>query len=297
MQIAWIGLGKMGAPMAGRLQRAGHALAVYNRSRAKARPLVEQGARAADSPAAAAQGADVVFTMIADDAALETVTVGASGALGAMGAGSTLIDMSTVSPRVSRVVAQRAADRGAAYLRAPVSGSTQFAESGRLTIFASGPREAFEAATPLFQQLGQQVYYVGAGDEARVLKLVVNMLVGTTAAMVAEALALGEKSGLDWAQMIEIVQHSVVGSPLVGYKAKALTAREFPAAFSVDQIAKDYDLALGVARDVHAAVPVAAVSRQLFEGMRATGRGGMDFFAVLLLVEEMAGLRPGAPPV
>ncbi len=167
LHIAWIGLGKMGTAMAGRLRRAGYAIAVHNRTPAKAVPLVEQGARAADSPRGAASGADVVFTMIADDPALEAVTLGEGGALAGMRAGSILIDMSTVSPRASARVAEAAAEAGVAYLRAPVSGSTQFAEAGRLTIFASGPRPAFETATPPFQQLGQQVYYVGAAEEAR----------------------------------------------------------------------------------------------------------------------------------
>ncbi len=290
-RIGWIGLGKMGLPMARRILRAGYSLTAYNRTAEKARPLSELGGRILASPADVAAVSTVIFSMVADDAALEAVTLGPRGVFQTVAAGSTLIDMSTVSPGVSARVAEKAREKGVAYLRAPVSGSTQFAESGRLTIFASGPREAFEARTSLLQELGQKLYHVGPQEEARVLKLLINMMVGTTAVMVAEALTLGEKSGLDWTQMVEIVQQSAVGSPLIGYKAKSLTEKSFPPAFTVAQIAKDCDLALGVSRETNVPLPVTALIRQLYGGMLATGRGPSDFFSVLFLLEEMAGLR------
>ena len=290
-QVGWIGLGKMGSPMARRILQAGYPLTAYNRTAEKTRPLAELGGRILASPADVAAESTVIFSMVADDAALEAVTLGPRGVFQTVAAGSTLIDMSTVSPGASARVAEKAREKGIAYLRAPVSGSTQFAESGRLTILASGPREAFEACTPLLQQLGQKLYHVGREEEARVLKLLINMMVGTTAVMVAEALTLGEKSGLDWAQMIEIVQQSAVGSPLIGYKAKSLTEKSFPPAFTAAQIAKDCDLALGVGRETNVPLPVTALVRQLYGGMLATGRGPSDFFSVLLLLEEMAGLR------
>ncbi len=290
-RIGWIGLGKMGFPMARRILQAGYPLTAYNRTAEKARPLAELGGRILARPADVAAVSTVIFSMVADDAALEAVTLGPRGIFRTVAAGSTLIDMSTVSPGVSARVAEKAREKEVSYLRAPVSGSTQFAESGRLTIFASGPREAFEARTPLLQELGQKLYHVGRQEEARVLKLLINMMVGTTAVMVAEALTLGEKSGLDWAQMVEIVQQSAVGSPLIGYKAKSLTEKNFPPAFTAAQIAKDCDLALGVGKETHVPLPVTALIRQLYGGMLATGRGPSDFFSVLLLLEEMAGLR------
>jgi 3-hydroxyisobutyrate dehydrogenase len=291
LRLGWIGLGKMGRPMAQRLLQAGYHLAVFNRTADKARPLAEAGASVAASPAAVARQADIVFTMLADDGALEAVALGPEGALAGAGPAAVLIDMSTVSPGASRRVADAAQQAGAAYLRAPVSGSTQFAEAGRLTILVSGPRPAFDACTPLLERLGQTLYYLGAGEEARAMKLVINMLVATTAAMVGEALTLGEKNGLDWAQMIEILQHSAVGSPLIGYKAKSLTEKRFVPAFTAAQIAKDCDLAMGLGRESLVPLPVTALVRQLYNGMLASGRGSADFFSILFLLEEMAGLR------
>jgi 3-hydroxyisobutyrate dehydrogenase len=293
-RVGWIGLGKMGFPMARRLLQAGYPLSAYNRTTEKAWPLTELGARIAAWPEEVAAESSVIFSMVADDAALEAVTLGLHGFFQTAAPGSTLIDMSTVSPGVSARVAEKAREKGVAYLRAPVSGSTQFAEAGRLTILASGPREAFDARATLLQELGQKLYHVGPQEEARVLKLLINMMVGTTAVMVAEALTLGEKSGLDWAQMIEIVQQSAVGSPLIGYKAKSLAEKRFPPALTAAQIAKDFDLALGVGREVNVPLPVTALVRQLFGGMLATGHGQSDFFGVLHLLEEMAGLRTRA---
>jgi len=290
--VGWVGLGKMGLPMARRILQAGYPLSAYNRTADRARSLAEQGGRLLASPAEVAAVSGVTFSMIADDAALEAVALGPQGVFQTIAPGSTFVDMSTVSPGISARVAEKAREKSVAYLRAPVSGSTVFAESGRLTILASGPREAFDACAPLLQQLGQKLYHVGPGDEARVLKLLINMMVGTTAVMVAEALTLGEKNGLDWAQMIEIVQQSAVGSPLIGYKAKSLTEKNFPPAFTAAQIAKDCDLALGVGRETNVPLPVTALVRQLYGGMLATGRGPSDFFSVLYLLEEMAGLRP-----
>lgn len=289
-RVGWIGLGKMGLPMARRLLQAGHPLSAYNRTAEKARPLAELGARIAAWPEEVAADSSVIFSMVADDAALEAVALGRRGLFQAAAAGSTLLEMSTVSPGVSARVSEKACEKGVAYLRAPVSGSTQYAESGRLTILVSGPRQAFETLTPMLRQLGRTVYHVGLQEEARVLKLLLNMLVGTTAVMVAEALTLGEKSGLDWAQTIEILQASAVGSPLIGYKAKSLMEKRFPPAFTAAQVAKDFDLALGMGREVNVPLPVTALVRQLFGGMLATGRGQADFFSVLLLLEEMAGL-------
>lgn len=290
-KVGWIGLGKMGLPMATRLIRAGYEVAVYNRTRARVDALQGQGAVAAESPKALGESCDLVFTMISDDAALEEVALSRNGVLENAAAGRVLVDMSTVSPKTSLQVARRAAEKEVLYLRAPVSGSTKFAEAGTLTIFVSGPERAFEECRAVLQVLGQKFFYLGAGEEARSLKLLVNMMVGTTAMMVAEALNFGRKSGIDWATMIEAINQSVVASPLIAYKAQALKERNFAPVFAAEQMAKDFDLALETGKALNLPLPVTALVRQFYAGMQATGKGNLDFFAMVTFLEEWAGIR------
>jgi 3-hydroxyisobutyrate dehydrogenase-like beta-hydroxyacid dehydrogenase len=198
--------------------------------------------------------------------------------------------MSTVSPKTSLKVARRAAEKEVLFLRAPVSGSTKFAEAGTLTIFISGPEWAFEECREVLQVLGQEFFYLGAAEEARSLKLLVNMMVGTTAMMVAEALIFGRKSGLDWATMIDAINQSVVASPLIGYKAQALKDRNFTPVFAAKQIAKDFDLALETGKALNLPLPVTALVRQFYAAMEAGGKGDLDYFAMVTLLEELAGI-------
>jgi 3-hydroxyisobutyrate dehydrogenase-like beta-hydroxyacid dehydrogenase len=290
-RIGWIGLGKMGSPMARRLAEAGYSLNVYNRSKEKTKEFEERGIRVAKSPKEIAGESEIIISMISDDSALESVVLGEDGVLAGIGQGKILMDMSTVSPQISLKVNDVIRKKGAYYLRGPVSGSTKFAASGTLTVFVSGPQNIFEDCNPLLGVLGQKILYMGPGEEARYLKLLVNMMLGTTAMMVAEALTFGEKSGIQWETMLSAIQQSVVASPLIGYKIQPLKDRDFRPAFSVAQIAKDFDVALGAGRALSVPLPMTALVRQFYEGMKATGKGEMDFFGLLLLLEEMAGIK------
>ena len=290
-KVGWIGLGKMGLPMATRLIQAGYAITVYNRTRTRVDALPSQGAVVAKSPKDLGRSCDLVFTMISDDAALEEVALSRNGVLENAAAGRILVDMSTVSPKTSLQVARRAAEKEVLYLRAPVSGSTKFAEAGTLTIFVSGPKQALEECRPVLQIMGQKLFYLGAGEEARYLKLLVNMMVGTTAMMVAEALNFGKKSGIDWATMIDAINQSVVASPLIGYKAQALKERNFTPVFTAAQMAKDFDLALEAGKALNLPLPVTALVRQFYAGMESTAKGNLDFFAMVTFLEEWAGIR------
>ncbi len=287
--VGWIGLGKMGLPMCSRLLDTGYALTVYNRTAEKTKSLAKRGATVASSPEEVASVCPVVFSMVSDDGVLESVTLGEEGVLKGAREGSIFIDMSTVSPRASAKVAQAALQKGVRYLRAPVSGSTKFAEAGTLTLFVSGPRETYEGCAAVLKNLGQRFFYFGPGEEARYMKLLINMMVGTTALMVAEALTFGEKSGIDWQAMLDGIQNSAVGSPLFGYKAQTLRERNFTPNFTIDQITKDLDLALQTANTLHVPLPVTSLGRQFFEAMRSTGRGDWDFFGLLVLFEEISG--------
>lgn len=286
--IGWIGLGKMGIPMAKNLITAGYPVSVWNRTIAKAKELIDAGATAAGSMKELASKPDVIISMISDDAALETV---ANEVLDVAGKGKIYIDMSTVSPIASGRVAKKAKDKGIGYLRAPVSGSTALATAAKLTILASGPKDSFEKCQDIFGVMGQKTFHVGEGDEARYLKLVLNMMVGLTSAMVGEALTFGKKGGMNWEQMIEVVNNSVVASPLVSYKAQMLKDRNFAPAFTASQMAKDFDIALETARVNNVAMPMVSLMRQFLGSMMANNKGELDFFGYVTVLEELANMK------
>jgi 3-hydroxyisobutyrate dehydrogenase-like beta-hydroxyacid dehydrogenase len=290
-QIGWIGLGKMGMPMSQNLIKAGYRLIGYDIDRASMERLRGVGATFADSPQGVAEKCDVVVSMIPDDSALDEVFLGSRGVLQGARSGTVLIDMSTVSPGISSRVGEQAGNAGLGYLRAPVSGSTDSARAGSLTILVSGPREAYERCKPVFECLGQKIFYVGGKEEARYLKLLINMMVGITSAMTAEALVFGRKGGLEWDQMIDMINGSVVASPLIGFKVKLLKDRRYPPMFTVSQMAKDFDLALNAGRTLDIPMPITALVRQLYGAMKAQGKGELDYFGLAVLMEEMAGMK------
>lgn len=290
-KIGWIGLGKMGIPMSKNLVKKGYPVTVYNRTKEKTKELAAEGAKVAESPKALAADSDVVISMISDDPVLEEVSIGKNGAFEGAKAGAVYIDMSTVSPVASGRVAEVAEKKGIKYLRAPVSGSTALATAGTLTIFASGPKDAYDKCAEIFGAMGQKVFHVGNGDEARYLKLLLNMMVGITSAMAGEALIFGEKGGMDWNQMVDIINSSVVASPLIGYKAQMLKSRNFTAAFTIEQMAKDFDIALDTGKTINVPMPITAMARQFFGAMKAKGKGNLDFFGFVTLLEELAGIK------
>ena len=290
-RVGMIGLGKMGNPMSRNLFSAGYSLTVYDVVPSAMEELAEKGAKVADSPKAVAADVDVIISMIPDDHALEDVSIGLNGAFQGAKAQAIYIDMSTVSPVMSARVNEAAEEKGIKYLRAPVSGSTEYAEAGTLTILASGPKEAYDQCQDVFGVLGQKNFYVGKRDEARYLKLLLNMMVGITSAMTAEALTFGKRGGLDWNQMIEIINNSVVASPLIGFKVQLLKDRSFSPAFTASQMAKDFDLALDTGRSMDIPMPITALTRQLYGAMKAMGKGGLDYFALVALMEEIAGIK------
>jgi 3-hydroxyisobutyrate dehydrogenase-like beta-hydroxyacid dehydrogenase len=290
-KIGWIGLGKMGVPMAQNLIKKGYSVTAYNRTKEKGKALSDMGAAIVDSPKAAASGAGVTISMISDDPVLEAISYGPNGAFEGAGPGAIFIDMSTVSPASSGRVAEAAKKKKIAYLRAPVSGSTALATAGNLTIFASGPREAYDKCTDIFGAMGQKVFHVGTGDEARYLKLVMNMMVGLTSAMVAEALTFGEAGGMNWEQMIDIINASVVASPLIGYKSGLLKSRNYAPMFTVLQMAKDFDIMLEGGKATNVAMPITALVRQLYGTLIAKGKGGQDFFSLVTVFEDLAGMK------
>jgi 3-hydroxyisobutyrate dehydrogenase-like beta-hydroxyacid dehydrogenase len=290
-KIGFVGCGKMGNPMAKRLINAGYSLIAYDLIEERTKELVAMGALAADSLKSVAIRTEVIITMIPDDPAIEAVALGKEGILEVAQEGKILIDMSTISPMASSRVAEVAKKKGVKYLRTTVSGSPKFAEAGILTIFISGPEEVYQKCHAILGTLGQKLFYLGTGEEARYLKLLINMIVGTTAMIVAEALTFGEKGGVDWIKMLEGLGGSVVASPLIGYKVQPLKERKLPPTFTVSQIAKDFDLALATGKALSVPMPITSTVSQFLEMMKATGRGELDAWSVVFLMEELAGLK------
>ncbi|MEE2760214.1 MAG: NAD(P)-dependent oxidoreductase [Pseudomonadota bacterium] len=289
--VTWIGLGKMGLPMADRLVEAGYSLTVHNRTMDKCDALTAKGVAAASSVAEAVVGGDIVISMVADDDALADVALGDSGVLTNAAKGSLFIDMSTVSPVVSERIAAAAEEVEIKYLRAPVNGSVVQAATGGLVILASGPKDGFETAEPLFEIMGDRKFYIGPEEQARYLKLSINIMIGITASMTGEALAFGEAGGLNWADMIDIIASSAIGSPVINYKTDTLKNRDFRPAFTARQMAKDFDLALTSAAAAGVPLPVTGLVRQHWNAMIGTGRGEVDFFGYVELLEDLAGIK------
>jgi 3-hydroxyisobutyrate dehydrogenase-like beta-hydroxyacid dehydrogenase len=294
-RIGFIGLGHMGIPICRRLLEAGLALTVYNRTAEKANQLVVAGADLVGSPAELASRVDLVISTLADDQALIEVSLDEHGVLAGAKEGLLFVDMSTVSPAESARVAAACHAVGVDYLRAPVSGSTALAAAGKLTILASGPRARYEEALEVFKILGEQHFYLGTGEEARFMKLALNMMVGTTIAALSESLVLGHKAGLDWRQMLEVFCNSALASPLVRYKAPQLAERDFAPTFALRLMSKDFDLALNAASQLEVSAPVTALVRQLYQAAAGCGWNQRDFSAVLLFLERAAGVKVPDP--
>ncbi|MBW4023093.1 MAG: NAD(P)-dependent oxidoreductase [Proteobacteria bacterium] len=293
MTVGWIGLGKMGAPMSRHLAAAGHSLHVFDTAQ-EARALAEgAGARVEPDARAVAAAAPIVFLSIPNDAVLASLVLGPDGLATAMQPGSILVETSTVSPRASAAVAAALRDGGVLYVRAPLSGSTATAEAGKLTVLASGDESAYRTVEPLFAAFSNRQFYLGPGEEARYLKLAINMLVGATSALLAEALTFGQKGSLSIGQMLEVICESAVASPLIAYKREMLSKRDFSPAFTVEQMIKDFDLVIDTARDEQVPVFLVSLIRQQYESARAQGRGEKDFFVLLEQYEAMAGMEPG----
>jgi 3-hydroxyisobutyrate dehydrogenase-like beta-hydroxyacid dehydrogenase len=290
LKIGWIGAGKMGGPMSQNVVTAGGTVTVFDPVPENLAVAVAAGAREGTSNQALAEGADIVVSMIPNDAVLRAVTMGGDGVFKVMQPGSVYLDMSTVSPEASAEVEAAAQAAGIAYLRAPVSGSTALAEAGTLTIMASGPREAFDRCLPLFDAMGSQSFYLGESDQARYLKLVINLLVGTTGAVLSEALTLGRKGGLDWEQMLDVIGVSAAASPYIKYNLDPLKARDFSALFTTEQMVKDSTLICDAGTNAGVPMAIGQAMLKIFEDTIEAGYGQENLTAAIKLLEGKAGL-------
>jgi 3-hydroxyisobutyrate dehydrogenase-like beta-hydroxyacid dehydrogenase len=239
-----------------------------------------------------------VFSSLPDDRVLLAVGRSPDGVLAHLQENAIFVDTSTVSPSASADVAARARELGRRYLRVAVSGNPVLAEAAQLTAFASGASADFAVVEPLLAHFSKRIFLVGPDEQARTLKLVINLMIAVSAGMLGEALALGEKGGLDWQQMLDVISESAVGSPMVRYKTPPLSNRDYRSTFSCEQMAKDLDLILDASAQYRAPVPLAAQMRQMYEALIAGGRGADDYIATVAHAEQLAGLNAGAqrPP-
>lgn len=293
-QLGFVGTGTMGRPMAGHLLAAGHRLRVFDRAPAASAPLVEAGAELAASPAAAADGADVVFCSLPGPAEVREVVTGADGVLAAGRPPAVLVDLSTNAVDVVRELRERCAAAGVAFVDAPVSGGLARAEAGTLSVLVGGDDEDLEKVRPLLGCLGEQVFHVGPSGSGTVAKLVNNQLFLGAAALVQEAYLLASAAGLDPSDLHGVLKASSAG-PYVAL-APLLLGRAFDdVTFRLDIAAKDLDLAATTARDLGVDAPVTAAAARLYADAVEAGLGGQVFHATLRQLERRAGVE--VPPL
>jgi 3-hydroxyisobutyrate dehydrogenase-like beta-hydroxyacid dehydrogenase len=286
------GLGRMGHPIAGNILGAGFPTVVWNRTRDKASDLIDRGAIWAATPGAMTQTADIVLSSLADPIAVESVYFGPDGLLDRARSGTILVDLSTGSPDLARRIAAAALERGAAFLDAPVAGSIKAATEGQLGIMVGGDRAAFDRCEAVFAAIGKAAFYLGESGNGATMKLVSNAILATMVQALAEGVALGEKAGLDPADIFTVLGTSSAAAPVVAAKATAVTERAYlPAAFTLALMQKDLWLVLGLANELQVPMPATAIAHDMVLAANATGKSGMDFSAVALLMEELAGAR------
>ncbi len=289
-RLGWIGIGRMGFPMAQRLAKSGCDIAVWNRTTSKAEPLAAAGATIVDSPAALADR-DIVFTMVSTSADLEDVVGGAHGLLSRPGrAPKVLVDCSTVSSEASASVRAAMARAGSSMLAAPVSGNAKVVKAGRLSIVASGPADAYALARPYLEAVGQGVSYVGDGELARTVKICHNVLLGIVAQSLAEITVLAERAGVPRHAFLDFINKSVMGSMFTRYKTPAIVRLDFTTTFTPVLLKKDLDLGLSAARELGVPMPLTAATREIVQAVVGAGYADEDFMRLLTLEARGAGV-------
>jgi 3-hydroxyisobutyrate dehydrogenase-like beta-hydroxyacid dehydrogenase len=289
VRLGWVGTGRMGYALVSRLLEAGHDVAVYNRTRAKAEPLAQLGATIVDTPAELGDR-DIVFTIVAGPTDFKEVVLGPNGILSGDTKPRIIVDSTTVSPEAGIEVRAAAEKQGVQMLAAPVSGNPKVVSAGRLTIVTSGPESAWNETKPLLELLAKGVTYVGDGDKARLVKICHNLMLGVVAQTLAEITVLAEKGGVNRSDFLEFLNDSVMGSVFTRYKTPALVNLDWKPTFTPKLLLKDFHLGLAAARESGVPMPVCGTAQEIVQGM--IGLGYDEDFAALLEVEaKRSGLQ------
>ncbi len=287
MNIGFAGLGIMGSAMATNLLKAGFNITVWNRSTNKCAPLASMGAAVADSPRALAERCDIVIAMMANPQAVQLVRDGTDGIIAGLTKGKGYVDMSTVDAETSIESARLAHDKGALFLEAPVGGSRKPAEEATLTIMAAGDRELYESSLPVMEKLGKKIIFLGETGQAARMKLANNLVMCGALTALCEGLALASASGLDTAQLLEVLDSGAVSNPMYRLKGPQIAAnKEFPAAFPLKHMQKDLRLALQLAEQSGQSLFATATINELYKSALAEGLGDSDFAAVSRVIRK-----------
>jgi 3-hydroxyisobutyrate dehydrogenase len=289
--VAVIGLGTMGAPMARNLLKAGYKVTVHNRTRERETPLIQAGAQAAASPAQAAAAAEIILTCVSDTPDVEDVLVGDEGVIRRASAGSLLIDMSTISPTVTRNLAQQLAAQGILMLDAPVSGGSEGAAQGTLSIMVGGEADQVQRAMPVLSVLGRTITHVGPIGAGQLTKAINQIIVAGTYWAVAEGITLGLKAGLDMEKVIQAVGNGAAGSWGLTNRSGNMIQNQYPLGFRVRLHRKDLLIALEAARELGVALPAAALVEQMETGLIGQGFGDEDISALARSLRQWSGLE------
>src|SRR6516164_7192087 len=289
-KIGFVGLGVMGSQMVNRLLSKGHSVTGYNRTRTKAQWLVEKGMSWADSPRAVASASDFVFAMVTNSAAIQAVTEGPDGLLAGLSTGKIFIDMSTISPSVSRSLAAKVRALDADMVDSPVSGSVITLQEGKLSVMVGGRKETFEKIKPILLDIGPKVTHVGDNGLALSMKIAVNLSLAVQMLAFSEGVLLAEKSGVARETAVDVMVHSAIASPMIQYRGPFVLKQPDEAWFDVNMMQKDMLLALEMGRQLDVPMPTTAVTNEFLTAARALGLEKRDFAALFDVLAQMAGV-------
>jgi 2-hydroxy-3-oxopropionate reductase len=287
-KIGFIGLGAMGSPMSKNLLKAGFDLTVWNRTESKMREIVELGAKAARSAKEVAERSEATITMLAGSADVEQVVLGKNGILEGSRPGTMMIDMSTISPSMSKYVASEVGRAGSSMLDAPVSGSVGTAAMAALTIMVGGEKKVFEAHRDILAAMGKNIFYIGANGMGCYVKLVANSIMGTYMAVIAEAMCMGAKAGVPMETMVEALKNTGAASRILDLKSPLILDGNYKAQFMLRLLFKDLGLALDAAAEESIPMPIVGLVRQLYAQAIAGGVGDDDFAAISAHAEKIS---------
>jgi 3-hydroxyisobutyrate dehydrogenase-like beta-hydroxyacid dehydrogenase len=290
-KVGFIGLGVMGSQMVNRLLSKGHTVTGYNRTRSKAQWLIAKGMQWADSPGAVAQASDFTFAMVTNAAAIAAISDGPEGLLAGLSAGKIFLDMSTVSPTVSRALAAKVRERGADMVDCPVSGSVITLQEGKLSVMVGGRKETFENVKPLLLDIGPKVTYVGDNGLALAMKIAINLSLAVQMLAFSEGVLLAEKSGIAREVAVDVLTHSAVASPMIQYRGPFVLQQPEEAWFDVNMMQKDMVLAMELGRQLDVPLPTTAVSNEFLTAARGMGWTKLDFACMFDVLAAMSGVK------
>jgi len=285
-----VGLGVMGSEMVLRLLSKGHTVTGYNRTKSKAEGLIQKGMKWGDSPRAVAASADVVLSMVTNSAALEAIVEGPEGILAGLTPGKFYVDISTVSPEYSRVVAAKVRAKGCDMVDAPVSGSVITLQEGKLSVMVGGRQETFEKLKPILLDIGPKVTYVGDNGLALVMKIATNLSLAVQMLAFSEGVLLAEKSGISREIAVEVLVNSAIASPMIKYRGPFVLKLPEEAWFNVNMMQKDMLLALELGRKLDVPMPSTAVTNEFLTAARGMGLVKEDFAVVYDVLAQMSGV-------